>query len=76
MLLINLKGFTQLLHCCFVNRGDEESLRFSTQMETQVNRIGGLINDLLDIFKRQTGKLTCREEPFFQNMRVLFLLVV
>jgi PAS domain S-box-containing protein len=62
--LTTIKGFTQVLHRRFKKQDDEESLRFLAKMDTQVNKLTALINDLLDISKIQTGKLVFREELF------------
>src|SRR5437588_13023721 len=63
----SLKGFTQVLHRRFKKRDDEESLRFLSIMDTQLNKLTRLINDLLDISKMQQGRLDYREDPFDLN---------
>ena len=59
-----LKGFTQLLLRRFKSRNDEESLRFLTRMDSQINKLTKLICDLLDISKMQSGQLEYRMEAF------------
>ena len=66
----SLKGFTQVLHRRFKKRDDEESLRFLSIMDTQLNKLTRLINDLLDISKMQQGRLDYREDPFDLNALV------
>lgn len=60
----SIKGFTQLLQRRFRQRDDAESLRFLARMDTQLDKLTKLINDLLDVSKMQTGQLEYREEPF------------
>jgi PAS domain S-box-containing protein len=60
----SIKGFTQLLVRRFQRLGDEESLRFLSRMDTQLNKLTKLISDLLDLSKIQAGRLEYREEPF------------
>ena len=59
-----LKGFTQLLKRRYKRQNDAESLRFLDRMDTQIDKLTKLINDLLDISKMQTGQLEYRMEPF------------
>lgn len=63
-----LKGFTQLLLRRFKKLGDEESIRFLTRMDTQINKLTKLVSDLLDISKMQAGKLEYDMEPFDLNV--------
>jgi PAS domain S-box-containing protein len=60
----SLKGFTQLLYRRFKRKGDEEALRFLGRMDSQLNKLTNLINDLLDISRIRAGKLEYRDEPF------------
>jgi PAS domain S-box-containing protein len=60
----SLKGFTQVLYRRFKKRGEEEPLSFLARMDGQLNKLTKLINDLLDLSKIQTGKLTVQEEAF------------
>src|SRR5579863_5174729 len=62
--ITSLKGFTQILQSRFKKLADEESLRFLTIMDTQLNKLTKLINDLLDVSKIQQGKLVYREDLF------------
>ncbi len=47
--LTTLKGFTQVLESRFKKQGDEESLKFLTIMDRQLDKLNKLIDDLLDI---------------------------
>jgi PAS domain S-box-containing protein len=60
----SLKGFTQVLQRRLKNQVDEESMRFLGIMNTQLNKLTKLINDLLDVSKMQQGKLDYQEELF------------
>ncbi|MEO8973276.1 MAG: HAMP domain-containing sensor histidine kinase, partial [Ktedonobacteraceae bacterium] len=60
----SLKGFTQVLQRRLKKQVDEESLRFLGIMDTQLNKLTKLINDLLDVSKMQQGKLDYQEELF------------
>ncbi|GAC1685188.1 MAG: hypothetical protein NVS9B9_07270 [Ktedonobacteraceae bacterium] len=58
----SLKGFTNILHRRFRKQEDEQALVFLEKIDRQVNKLTKLINDLLDVSKIQTGKLTYQEE--------------
>ena len=60
----SLKGFLGLLQRLLATRGEEKALHYLARMDTQVNKLTKLINDLLDLSKIQTGKLSYREERF------------
>ncbi len=60
----SLKGFTQILQRRLKKQADEESMRFLGIMDTQLNKLTKLINDLLDVSKMQQGKLDYQEELF------------
>jgi PAS domain S-box-containing protein len=66
----SLKGFTQVLQRRLKKQVDEESLRFLGIMDTQLNKLTKLINDLLDVSKMQQGKLDYQEELFDLNALV------
>ncbi len=66
----SIKGFTQILHSRYKKRGDEESLRFLTIMNEQLDKLTKLISDLLDISKMQAGKLTFQEDFFDLSLLV------
>jgi len=66
----SLKGFLNLLQRSLTVQGDEKALHYLTRMNTQVNRLTNLINDLLDLSKMHTGKLAYREELFAMDALV------
>ncbi len=62
--ITSLKGFTHLLRRRLKNAGDEEALRFLARMDSQLDRLTGLVNDLLSITQMQHGQLAYRMEVF------------
>src|SRR5207253_531133 len=54
----------------FRRAGDENSAQFLARMNTQLNKLTGLINDLLDVTKLEAGKLDFSEERFDFNTMV------
>lgn len=60
----SLKGFTQLLLRRFQKQGDEQTAHVLSRMESKLNILTTLINDLLDVARLQTGKLSQKEEVF------------
>jgi PAS domain S-box-containing protein len=62
--ITSLKGFVSLLQRRVSTQEDEKALHYLNRMETQVNKLTKLINDLLDLSKMQTGQLAYREERF------------
>jgi PAS domain S-box-containing protein len=63
----SIKGFTQVLQRRFQKRDDQESLRYLSIMDSQLNKLTKLISDLLDISKMQAGKLIYRKDFFDLN---------
>ncbi|HKW23134.1 MAG TPA: ATP-binding protein [Ktedonobacterales bacterium] len=61
----SLKGFTQVLQRRLrQQRADPQTLLFLDRMDAQLRRMTGLISDLLDISKMQTGAVSFRECVF------------
>ncbi len=60
----SVKGFAQLLLRRFTKQGDEQAVRMLTRMDAQLDRLTGLVNDLLDVSRIQVGKLALREDLF------------
>ena len=58
----SLKGFTSVLQRRLSRQSDEQSLAYLSKIDRQVNKLTKLINDLLDVSKIQTGKLSYQEE--------------
>ncbi len=53
----SLKAYTQLLERRFRNAGDGRSAELVQKMDAQLNKLTGLIGDLLDVTKIESGKL-------------------
>ena len=60
----SLKGFTSILQRRLSGQGDEQGLGYLVKMERQINRLTGLITELLDVSRMQSGKLAFHEEVF------------
>jgi len=57
-----IKGFTQLLQRRLQHVDDPEAHLFLSRLDSQLNRLTRLINDLLEISRIQTGRLKYRIE--------------
>jgi signal transduction histidine kinase len=67
--LTSVKGYVQLLHRKSDRVGDEQTRLLTSRMDTQINKLTGLIDDLLDVTRINGGKLQMREEYFaFDNL--------
>lgn len=62
--LSSLKGYSQLLGRRCERVGDMQGMQLATRMDQQVNRLTGLIDDLLDVNRMDRGKLQLRESTF------------
>lgn len=62
--LTSIKTFIQLLHKHSRRQNDEHSLLFLSRINTQVNKMAELINDLLDISRINSGKLEYHDNLF------------
>jgi signal transduction histidine kinase len=62
--LTSVKGYVQLLHRKSERVGDEQTQLLTTRMDAQINKLTGLIDDLLDVTRISGGKLQMREEYF------------
>lgn len=58
----SLKGFANVLQRRLIKQGDEQGQQYLSRMDTQLNKLAKLINDLLDISKMQAGKLAYEVE--------------
>jgi signal transduction histidine kinase len=62
--LTSVKGYVQLLHRMSERTGDEQTRLLTSRMDSQINKLTGLIDDLLDVTRIAGGKLQMREEFF------------
>jgi PAS domain S-box-containing protein len=60
----SIKAFAQILESRFKKIGDKTSELYLSKMNTQLNRLTNLVNDLLDSTRIQAGKLELNIEPF------------
>lgn len=60
--ITSLKGFIHVLRRRLMAHKDETSLYYLSRADAQLNRLGTLVNELLDISKMQSGELELREE--------------
>nr|BBH86807.1 hypothetical protein KTC_15580 [Thermosporothrix sp. COM3] len=60
--LTSLKAYAQLLRRRFEKLGDEQLTRQAMRMDSQINKLTGLIDDLLDVTRIEGGKLKFYEE--------------
>ncbi len=63
----SVKAFAQVLHTKFKKAGDEESALLLMKMGGQLNKLTGLIGDLLDASKLERGKLQFDKKFFDFN---------
>lgn len=61
----SIKAYTQILLARFVKTGDEQTAALLMKMDMQLNKLTGLIVDLLDITKIKGGKLQLHNEYFY-----------
>jgi PAS domain S-box-containing protein len=59
-----IKAYTQLLSRRLTRAGDTASVATLAKLEAQVDRLNGLITDLLDITRMESGDLPFRPAPF------------
>ncbi len=60
----SLKGFTNVLQRRLTQQGDEKTLHYLSRMDSQLDKLAKIINDLLDISKMQAGQLSFHKDPF------------
>ncbi len=63
----SLKGYTQLLERRFRQDGDARSAELLHRMDEQINKLTGLVEDLLDVTKIENGKLHLHHSWFDYN---------
>ncbi|RYY49398.1 MAG: PAS domain-containing sensor histidine kinase [Chitinophagaceae bacterium] len=62
--LTSLKAYGQVLQNIFESREDEEAVVLLDRMDKQINKLTGLITDLLDVTRIQAGKMEFNQEHF------------
>jgi signal transduction histidine kinase len=62
--LSSLKGYSQLLGKRYERVGDEQGTYLATRMDQQINKLTGLIDELLDVTRLEGGQLPLRESTF------------
>jgi len=60
----SIKAYTQVLERMIRKDGDEKKANMVRKMDIQLNRLTGLIGDLLDVTKIQSGKMTFNQSKF------------
>ncbi len=60
--LTSMKGYTEMLHRKFKRVSDTSSLAYIEKLDDQLNKIIGLVRDLLDISRIQSGQVQIRQE--------------
>src|SRR4029078_1886135 len=63
----SLKAHGQVLQMLFEQKGDHKSVEALKRMDSQINKLTGLISDLLDVTKIQSGKLIIQQEEYDFN---------
>lgn len=68
--LTSLKIFMGVLQRRFRKNGEDQYLEYLSKIETQLNTLTELINDMLDVSRIQLGKLFLRKEHFELSMLI------
>ncbi len=66
----SIKAYTQLLESKFHKEGNKDSALMLMKVNTQLDKLTGLISDLLDVTKIESGKLAFYEDYFDFNKLV------
>lgn len=60
----SLKAYAQVLKSRFEKKGEQDSAQMLSKMDSQINKLTSLIQDLLDVTKIEGGRLQFHEESF------------
>jgi len=60
----SIKAYAQVLERMIRNEGDDKKANMVKRMDVQLNRLNGLIGDLLDVTKIQSGKMVFNPVKF------------
>lgn len=63
----SLKGYAQVLRKRFIKDGNKVAVSYMDKMDSQINKLSFLIQDLLDVTKIETGKLQFHTEIIDMN---------
>src|SRR5690606_9989825 len=67
--LTSIRGYVQLLERLIQRKGDNELTPYIQKVSQQINKLGDLVSDLLDISKMESGKMKFDIRPFsFEDM--------
>lgn len=62
--LTSIMAFTQILQKSFAHKKDRQAMLYLSRMNQQLNKLNGLIYDMLDLSRIQTGNLELRKDAF------------
>lgn len=65
--LTSIKGYAELIHKVAGNKGEKRLAEFASRIDYQVKNVLEMINEMLDITKIETGRLTYSDEIFDIN---------
>lgn len=63
----SVKAFAQVLQRRFARSGDEQAATLLLKMDAQLDKLSGLIADIVDVTKLETGRLQYHKEYFDYN---------
>src|SRR5690606_37925550 len=67
--LTSIRGYIQLLERLINKEGNENLKPYISKVSSQINKLGDLVSDLLDISNMESGKMKFNIRPFsFEDM--------
>jgi len=63
--LTSIRGYIQLLERLINKEGNENLKPYISKVSSQINKLGDLVSDLLDISNMESGKMKFNIKPFF-----------